>query len=258
MRVVIAPSLMAFAATAAGLLVTSPAKGDKVDVSEPVTIKWQAVNTDPSSFSIYLVNQNVYPNTQELIAANVDSDKGSYKMKAMENIDKGGGYQINFVSDSDSGILAQSQQFKVTEPQASMSVDAFHFCFSVLDQCYELEFLGFHYSTHFYSYPFNIFFYDGVFFKCVSLFPIFFLDDFFYHVIIYTFFQSIYFFSVQLFIYDHSHVLSPHPYYFVDHFSYHSYPFFLFSFFLFYCTHHHYSFLSHPHFQNPHWLHYSW
>ncbi|KAJ9482729.1 hypothetical protein VN97_g10691 [Penicillium thymicola] len=110
-------SLAALATTVAGLTVTSPRIGEKIDPDMPLTIKWQAVTTDPETFSIELVNQNVYPPTTTIVADDIDSSKGSYTVKAktFTDVDNGKGYQINFLSPQN-GILAQSQQFRVTEP----------------------------------------------------------------------------------------------------------------------------------------------
>ncbi|KAJ5418047.1 uncharacterized protein N7487_001597 [Penicillium crustosum] len=110
-------SLVALATTVAGLTVTSPRIGEKIDPDLPLTIKWQAVTTDPTTFSIELVNQNVYPPTTTIVADDIDSSKGSYTVKAktFTDVDNGKGYQINFLSP-ENGILAQSQQFRVTEP----------------------------------------------------------------------------------------------------------------------------------------------
>ncbi|KAJ5776403.1 uncharacterized protein N7511_001414 [Penicillium nucicola] len=104
------------------LVVTSPRIGEKIDPDRPLTIKWQSVLTDPPTFSIELVNQNVYPPTTEVVAQDVDSSKGSYtvKAKSFTDVDVGKGYQINFLSDSN-GILAQSQQFGLTAPGALSS-----------------------------------------------------------------------------------------------------------------------------------------
>ncbi|KAJ6072976.1 hypothetical protein N7467_011061 [Penicillium canescens] len=115
-------SLVALATTAAGLVVTSPRIGEKIDPDRPLTIKWQSVQTDPDTFTIELVNQNVYPSTTEIVAEDVDSSKGSYtvKAKSFTDVDVGKGYQINFLSNSN-GILAQSQQFGVTAPGALSS-----------------------------------------------------------------------------------------------------------------------------------------
>jgi hypothetical protein len=48
----------------------------------------QTPSTDPETFSIYLVNQNTYPNVETLIASNVDTSKGHYTMKAQDSIDE--------------------------------------------------------------------------------------------------------------------------------------------------------------------------
>ncbi|CAI7601070.1 unnamed protein product [Penicillium manginii] len=118
MRTTIISFLIAFTATAAGLVITSPVVGQNVDNSKSVTVKWHAVETDPDTFSIYLVNQNVYPPTQELVASDVPKNKGSYTInaKSIDGVDTGRGYQVNFVSDTDAqAILAQSSQFKVAD-----------------------------------------------------------------------------------------------------------------------------------------------
>ncbi|KAJ6188481.1 UPF0619 GPI-anchored membrane protein [Penicillium mononematosum] len=134
-------SLVALAATAAGLTVTSPRMGEKIDPDMPLTIKWQAVSTDPETFSIELVNQNVYPPTTTIVAQDIDSSKGSYTVnaKTFTDVDDGKGYQINFLSPT-SGILAQSQQFKCVYPYLVL----LFYCFI------------------FYFYPYNIFFYKLV------------------------------------------------------------------------------------------------
>ncbi|KAK5798250.1 hypothetical protein VI817_004541 [Penicillium citrinum] len=126
MRVTTVSSLIVFAVTAAGLTITSPEVGQSVDNSKSVTVRWQAVETDPETFSIYLVNQNVYPPTQELVASDVPKDKGSYtiKAKSMDGVDTGRGYQVNIVSDTNQAILAQSSQFKVAGHDKMSSISA--------------------------------------------------------------------------------------------------------------------------------------
>ncbi|OQD83542.1 hypothetical protein PENANT_c016G10296 [Penicillium antarcticum] len=195
-------SLVAFATAAAGLVVTSPRIGEKIDPDRPLTIKWQSVQTDPDTFTIELVNQNVYPPTTEVVAQDVDSSKGSYmvKAKSFTDVDVGKGYQINFLSDSN-GILAQSQQFGVTVPGALSSSssgketstvletssgvdkrdDLFDFCFLgcffyffddlLSHQCVYPYLVP--YIFYFCLYPYNIFFYNELYSKWVDLFLIF-------------------------------------------------------------------------------------
>ncbi|OJJ30457.1 hypothetical protein ASPWEDRAFT_713709 [Aspergillus wentii DTO 134E9] len=116
-------SIVAFVASAAAVSVTSPTKNEDVDLSNGVTIKWSSVSSDPSSFSIYLVNMNSYPNVDKLIADDVKTSDGSYTIDSLSGIDNGSGFQINLISKDpkNSGILAQSQQFNVESSSSSSS-----------------------------------------------------------------------------------------------------------------------------------------
>lgn len=48
----------------------------------------QNPSTDPKTFSIYLVNQDTFPNVETLIASDVDTSKGHYTMKAQDGDDE--------------------------------------------------------------------------------------------------------------------------------------------------------------------------
>ncbi|KAB8246423.1 Ser-Thr-rich glycosyl-phosphatidyl-inositol-anchored membrane family-domain-containing protein [Aspergillus flavus] len=123
MRLSYAISLLPLAASVGALQVTSPKKGEDIDLSKSFTVKWDAVDTDPSSFDLYIVNNAVYPSVEQKIASDVDSSKGSYDVSGLSDLTNGKGYQINFLSNSakNSGILAQSQQFNVEGSSESTS-----------------------------------------------------------------------------------------------------------------------------------------
>ncbi|KXG45583.1 Cell wall beta-glucan synthesis [Penicillium griseofulvum] len=123
MRFSILLSLLPLAISVGAINVTEPAKGDKLDVSESFTVKWDSVNTDASTVDIVLINNNVYPNVQEKIASGVETSKGSYTAKGLKGVSNGSGFQINLLSTEaqNTGILAQSQKFDVTEPEKSSS-----------------------------------------------------------------------------------------------------------------------------------------
>ncbi|KAL2012241.1 hypothetical protein VTN00DRAFT_4959 [Thermoascus crustaceus] len=112
-------SIIALAASAAALQVTSPAKGSELDLSKPNIIKWSSVNTDPDKFNIYLV-KNSYPPTKTLIADDVDKSKGSYSFDGLKGVAPGDNYRINLESDApqNTGILAQSEEFTVAKAGA--------------------------------------------------------------------------------------------------------------------------------------------
>ncbi|RJE19068.1 extracellular conserved serine-rich protein [Aspergillus sclerotialis] len=127
MRFTVINFIAAFAATAVGLDVTSPAKGQAIDFSKSNEVTWNSVSTDPSHFSIVVVDNTHYPPVSKTVADNVDTSKGSYTITPMPGLRSGTGYQINLVSKvpQNEGILAQSQQFNVvgsvnSEPRSEL------------------------------------------------------------------------------------------------------------------------------------------
>lgn len=116
-------SLIPLAGLAAALQVTQPGKNDEFKTSDSITVKWSSVNTDASSFNIYLVNNAVYPPVNKEIATNVKTSDNSYTIKDLSGLSAGSGYQVNLESDStqNTGILAQSQQFNMTGSAQSSS-----------------------------------------------------------------------------------------------------------------------------------------
>ncbi|KAL1861269.1 hypothetical protein Plec18170_001784 [Paecilomyces lecythidis] len=113
-------TLVALAASACAIQVTYPGKDAKLDLTKENKIQWNSVDTDAKTIDIYLVNNNVYPNVNTKIASGVDTSKGSYTFD-LKGAKAGTGYQINLVADStqNNGILAQSQEFDVTEAGSS-------------------------------------------------------------------------------------------------------------------------------------------
>ncbi|RAH51287.1 GPI anchored serine-threonine rich family protein [Aspergillus brunneoviolaceus CBS 621.78] len=116
-------AVLPLAAIVGALEVTSPTKGEDVDVSNSFTVKWDSVSTDASNFNLYIVNNAVYPPVEQKIASDVETSKGSYTVSGLSGLTDGKGYQINLVSDEpqNSGILAQSQQFDVKGASSSSS-----------------------------------------------------------------------------------------------------------------------------------------
>ncbi|KAJ5216127.1 uncharacterized protein N7498_002534 [Penicillium cinerascens] len=177
-------SLVALAVSAAGIVITSPRQGEKVDFSKPVTIHWQRVSTDPSTVDIVLVNENVYPPVTETVASGVDVDKGSYTIKAhdqdVSTTDTGGGYQVNFLAPS-GGILAQSQQFKF---YCIWEHAFFHFgvIYCHFDFCFSYFFLDCFFFADYYS----------LFHQCVFPYRLLFLYFTFYFLPHFVFYDDVY------------------------------------------------------------------
>lgn len=112
----LAKAVVAFAsllAAVSAIQVTSPAKGDELDFSETNEITWSSVSSDPTTFSIVLVDQTNMDTTT--IAASVNTADGKY---TFTNFDAAPGskYRINLIANTpkNSGILAQSEEFEIT------------------------------------------------------------------------------------------------------------------------------------------------
>jgi len=107
-------TLLALASSAFALQITSPGMNTLWDLSKTNEIKWNSVNTDPSTFDIYLSHMASHPPTNTLLSANQNKDTGSFTIKDLQ-LPVGTTYQINFVAhDKPEQIYAQSQQFNTT------------------------------------------------------------------------------------------------------------------------------------------------
>lgn len=111
-----AKTLVAFTgllAAVSAIQVKSPAKDAELDFSKTNEITWSSVSTDPTTFSIVLVDQTNMDST--VIAASVNTADGKY---TVTNFDAtpGSKYRINLVANTpnNSGILAQSEEFEIT------------------------------------------------------------------------------------------------------------------------------------------------
>ncbi|KAL5343781.1 hypothetical protein BJX70DRAFT_393829 [Aspergillus crustosus] len=134
-------SLAALAASTMALTITSPTTtNEKVDFSEPFTIRWTAVeyallfvpmpylpprkypqliqqsSSDPQNFTITLVNQLGHRVNKDL-ATKVDASDEEYIVKSIADVPVANNYQINFRSTdrNNIGLLAQSPMFNVTK-----------------------------------------------------------------------------------------------------------------------------------------------
>ncbi|RKU49144.1 hypothetical protein DL546_008167 [Coniochaeta pulveracea] len=115
----LAKTLISFAALAASvsaILVTSPTKNEKVDFSKDVTITWTSVNTDPSTFTLELIDQNNV-DSPYIINKEVKTSDNKYTLSNFAAAPAGSSYKFNFISNDpqNTGILAQSQTFEITK-----------------------------------------------------------------------------------------------------------------------------------------------
>ncbi len=109
---VIAAALLA--ACAQAIQITAPTKNQTIDLAEGFEVKWDTVSSDPTSAHLFIVNMagGGEPFSKDL--GEVDLTKGGIKVTD-DSVPNGEGYQFNLqsVTAHNTGILAQSQQFKV-------------------------------------------------------------------------------------------------------------------------------------------------
>jgi hypothetical protein len=116
MRTQFATALLALAVPLHAVQITSPSKNDVVDPSEGVEVKWSTVGTDPARANLVLVNKISGHQPFNKVIGEVDLSTGSFTVSE-KDVPSDGGYQFNFesIDKLNTGILAQSEQFEVTD-----------------------------------------------------------------------------------------------------------------------------------------------
>jgi hypothetical protein len=88
-------SLLALAAPlVAAMDFSSPASNSTLAKGETFQLSWNTVDTDPSEFSVYLVNFVNWPPYYAPLAYNVETSSGEIDVKLPCNIDNSYGYQL--------------------------------------------------------------------------------------------------------------------------------------------------------------------
>lgn len=88
-------SLLALAAPlVAAIDFASPAANATLFKGESFSLSWNTVDTDPSEFSLYLVNFVNWPPYYAPLAYNVETSSGEIEVKLPCNIDNSEGYQL--------------------------------------------------------------------------------------------------------------------------------------------------------------------
>jgi len=104
-----------FALAVKAVTVTSPTEGQNWGTTGAQTVSWEAVSTDPTSFSVVLVNDNrlTASDGQVTLIANQSTSAGSVSVSPPSGSwTAGQAYRIRLVRDD--AILASSDQFNIT------------------------------------------------------------------------------------------------------------------------------------------------
>ena len=97
--------------------VTAPTANQTLVKGTDLNVRWTSVDTDPSTFSIYLVNfQTVHwPPTVVSLQQNVQRDAGSATVRIPCSVTSDYGWQINFINGTNTYVIyAQSRMFGLT------------------------------------------------------------------------------------------------------------------------------------------------
>jgi hypothetical protein len=125
----IAGIFLSLAASTFAYTVTVPNDSTGWTNSGSQPLAWQRVNTDPLNFTVALVNQGQNPPINQILAALVDGTL----LNTTVNPTGGGwptgkGFQVNLLaSDSNSTILAQSNQFTISAGNTTSVISSSQF-----------------------------------------------------------------------------------------------------------------------------------
>ncbi|KAI0048022.1 hypothetical protein FA95DRAFT_1605561 [Auriscalpium vulgare] len=121
-----AVAILSLAASTLAYSVSNPGTSLNWTTTGPNTVSWQRVSTDPSNFTLLLVNQDktVLPSGSQVLSSFVDgSSASSFTVPSTTTLPAGDGFQVNLVQDANdlNAIYAQSQRFSIKQGTASSS-----------------------------------------------------------------------------------------------------------------------------------------
>ncbi|OJJ43479.1 hypothetical protein ASPZODRAFT_955998 [Penicilliopsis zonata CBS 506.65] len=113
------------AAVVSAIDITAPILNSTYAAGSDLTVEWTTVDTDPSDFSIYLVNFVYWPPSYVALSLNVPTADLAATVQIPCEIAPEWGYQINAINGTNVYIIyAQSDKFYVSqELDASTCVD---------------------------------------------------------------------------------------------------------------------------------------
>jgi len=124
-------SLLALAAPlVSAIQLIEPTANVTLTKGETIDLKWTTVDTDPSSFSIYLVNFVNWPPLAHPLVYDVETSAGEASVKIPCFPDNAWGYQLNAINGTNTYIIyAQTPKFYVggdacTDPEPTPSCAA--------------------------------------------------------------------------------------------------------------------------------------
>ncbi|KAK4156165.1 Ser-Thr-rich glycosyl-phosphatidyl-inositol-anchored membrane family-domain-containing protein [Chaetomidium leptoderma] len=114
-------SLFALAAPlVSAIQFTTPATNSTLKKGETVSVKWGSVDTDPTTFSLFLVNFVDWPPFYTQVASDVQTSDGEYEVTVPCDVNTSWGYQFNAINGTNVFIIhAQTSKFSVRDGACS-------------------------------------------------------------------------------------------------------------------------------------------
>jgi hypothetical protein len=110
-------SLAALAPLASAILFTSPAENSTITKGSNVDLTWSTVDTDPTTFSILLVNFVDFPPSFVFLAENVASNAGAATVRVPCSTPSSFGFQFNAINGTNVFVIyAQTPKLFVAGP----------------------------------------------------------------------------------------------------------------------------------------------
>ncbi|WVQ74332.1 hypothetical protein IAR50_003931 [Cryptococcus sp. DSM 104548] len=109
---------LATAAAVQAIQITAPSNSSGWSTSGSQEIKWKSVSTDPQNFTISLSKPGS-SDQSDITTTNIQTSEGSWLYTPSSALETGDGYRVSF--EYNGAILAQSDQFSVTDSTSSLS-----------------------------------------------------------------------------------------------------------------------------------------
>lgn len=110
------PLVALCASLASAIEILTPTVNSTQQAGGKTVVSWSTVDTDPSVFSIYLVNFVNWPPSYVPLAYNVPTSDKSYTVQIPCETDPSYGYQINAINGTNVYVIyAQSKKFSVSK-----------------------------------------------------------------------------------------------------------------------------------------------
>ncbi|RDH27997.1 extracellular proline-serine rich protein [Aspergillus welwitschiae] len=110
------PFILSLGSLAAAISITEPTLNSTYAAGSTITVNWTTVDTDPTTFSLYLWNFVYWPPSYVPLALDIPTSDLSYPVQIPCDTDPEWGYQISGINGTNVYIIyAQSEKFFVSD-----------------------------------------------------------------------------------------------------------------------------------------------